>query len=57
MEPSTTTEPKPAEATELADQDDGFLFEVAKEPQSERDVQIAAAAKRCWCYCYCTKGA
>jgi hypothetical protein len=56
MNPTKTSAAEPLEAEELVTDEDEFLFEVAQEPQSERDVEIAAAGKRCWCYCYCTRG-
>ena len=47
--------PVPDELEDALSNDDEFLFEVAKEPQSEQEAYIALATKRCYCYCHCTR--
>jgi hypothetical protein len=55
MEPTTTpTPPKGPEVERLSEEDEEFLFEVAKDPREERQ-EPAAVGKRCYCYCHCVR--
>jgi hypothetical protein len=55
VEKTLTSERPPLEAEESVSENSQFLFEVAKEPQSQHE-GIKMAAGGCFCYCYCTRG-
>ena len=51
----TISPPLEDELEEMAREQDEFLFEVAKEPESEQEAQISAVGRRCYCYCHCVR--